>query len=554
MRGRRLSTLNVDDVSLSVDLNLLLDKGSLSWVWSLEDLLELLKGSALGFWDEEVDDGGLDNTPDDEDDVSLPGNLLKGNWPSELVEETSSVDGKGGESHTLGTLLEGQDLDWVQGLEWSETDGVEDTEDEDEADGTTSSGDVGLVRIGVGSGTGSDGNPDGGKGQVDEEEEWATAESVDEESTTDSEEALDESKTQVDVEDGLSVGDTGGGKKTSQEVGDDTVTSPLSEDGDSDVASNSVARGTVTEESRVIPEALVSTIVRVDLLELSHLELDVDGVWVAVSVVLGKDGASLFITAVDTQPTWRLWEEEDEEDDNSGEESLEDGWDHPLAGVGISELDRTTSDTTGKDGTGEPEAVVETSQGTTVEWVGDFDDVGRTGRGSNGDTEAKEETTSEVLTKVLVDLGGGLNNGTEDDDRATDEHTHLTAPGIDSWTDEWKSRDTTNLVHGGDVSSLNTDVVGVEIVLVSRHDQKRTHKGTVVTVHGRAKESEETAGVELDGGCGPWLWWFLSQSCGQILTASDELNLSDLSANWSGGLFVSRNDIFLGDSGHVEVC
>lgn len=225
-----------------------------------------------------------------------------------------------------------------------------------------------------------------------------------------------------------------------------------------------------------------------------------------------------------------------------------------MAGIIIGEGDGGTGDTTGKDGTGEPEAVVETSQGTTVERMGDFDDVSWTGGGGDGDTETEEETTSEVLWERQGDFGSSLNDGTEDDDRATNEHSHLTAPGIDSWTDEWKSRHTTNLVHGGNVSSLDTNVVGIEILLVGRHDQEGTHEGSVVTVHGGAEEGEETAGVELDGGFGPWPWRFLGQSCGQILTTSDDLNISDLSilANWRGGFFVSSNDLFLGKSGHVE--
>lgn len=547
-----LSTLDVEDVSMSIDLELLLLGRSLSWVWSLEDLLQLFQSAALGFWNEEVDDSGLDQTPDDEDDVSLPLDLLEGNWPGELVEKTGGVDGKGGESHTLSTLLEGQDFDWVESLEWGETNGVEDTEDENETDGGTSCVDVVWVGV-VGSSAGGNSDPDDGERDVDEEEERTTTKSVNEEGTADSEEALDEGKTQVDVEDGLWVGNTGGGKETSQEVGDDTVTGPLSEDRDSDVASNTIARGTITEESRVIPETLVSSIIDVDSLEFSHLKLDVDGVWVTVTVVLGKDSASLLITVVDTQPTWRFWEEEDEENDDSSEESLEDSWDQPLTRVSVGELNGSTGDTTSEDGTGEPEAVVETSQGTTVERMGDFDDVSWTSGGGDGDTETEEETTGEILWERGGDFRGGLNDGTEDDDGAANEHTHLTAPGIDSWANEWKSGDTTNLVHGGNVSSLDTNVVGIEVVFVGRHDQEGTHERTIITVHGGAEESEETEGVESDGVGGPWLWWFFDQSCGQILRSLDELDFRDLLSDWRGSLFV-RSDIFLDDSGHVECC
>src|SRR5690606_8083898 len=101
-----LSTLNVDNIGVGVELKLLLLGRELPGVGSLKYLIQLLKSAALGLWDEEVDNSGLDRTPNDEDEVSLPCNLLKGDGPCELVEETGGVDSEGGEGHTLGTLLE----------------------------------------------------------------------------------------------------------------------------------------------------------------------------------------------------------------------------------------------------------------------------------------------------------------------------------------------------------------------------------------------------------------------------------------------------------------
>jgi hypothetical protein len=47
--------------------------------------------TVLGLGDEEVDDSGLEEVPDDEDDISLPRDLLERDGPSELVDKTSWV-------------------------------------------------------------------------------------------------------------------------------------------------------------------------------------------------------------------------------------------------------------------------------------------------------------------------------------------------------------------------------------------------------------------------------------------------------------------------------
>lgn len=66
--------------------------------------------------EEEVHDGGLSSAPDDEDDISLPSDALERDRPGELVQETTSVDRQTGEGHTLGTHLEGKNLDWEESL------------------------------------------------------------------------------------------------------------------------------------------------------------------------------------------------------------------------------------------------------------------------------------------------------------------------------------------------------------------------------------------------------------------------------------------------------
>jgi hypothetical protein len=45
--------------------------------------------SVFGFWDEEEDDYGLDCAPGCKNDIDSPANVLQGNRPGELVQETS---------------------------------------------------------------------------------------------------------------------------------------------------------------------------------------------------------------------------------------------------------------------------------------------------------------------------------------------------------------------------------------------------------------------------------------------------------------------------------
>jgi len=47
--------------------------------------------AVLGLGDKEVDDSGLEEVPNDEDDISLPRDLLQRDGPSELVDKTSWI-------------------------------------------------------------------------------------------------------------------------------------------------------------------------------------------------------------------------------------------------------------------------------------------------------------------------------------------------------------------------------------------------------------------------------------------------------------------------------
>lgn len=149
----------------------------LDWAGCLEDGVEFLKLLGLlvtcsdGWWgktysslaglrEEEVGNDTLSSTPNNEDDVGLPLNVLDGDGPGELVQETGTVDEKGLEGHTLGTNLEGDTFDGVESLQWGDVEGVDDGKDENKREDCTAGTVVGVDSITIGNRTR---NPRGGK-------------------------------------------------------------------------------------------------------------------------------------------------------------------------------------------------------------------------------------------------------------------------------------------------------------------------------------------------------------------------------------------------------
>lgn len=68
---------------------------------------------------------------DAENNVCSPGDVVKGNWDTELVDKESGRGEQVGEGHSLGAHLEGEDLDWVESLHWGPSERVEALENVD---------------------------------------------------------------------------------------------------------------------------------------------------------------------------------------------------------------------------------------------------------------------------------------------------------------------------------------------------------------------------------------------------------------------------------------
>lgn len=73
----------------------------------------------------------MDKTPDHEDNVGLPLDVVKSDGESELVDESTAGNEQVGESHSLGTHLEGEDLDGVESLKWGPSERVDSLENVD---------------------------------------------------------------------------------------------------------------------------------------------------------------------------------------------------------------------------------------------------------------------------------------------------------------------------------------------------------------------------------------------------------------------------------------
>ena len=279
----------------------------------------------------------MNQTPDHEDEVSLPLNLGKGLWESELVDKGTEVDEETGESHSLGAHLEGEDLDGVESLKWGPSEGVDRLEDVDHGDhgngGRHVLDSVWILWIRVllvlNTSSCDDTDPANGTTEVDPDEHGATTDFVDEARSGGGDDDLD--NVHSDEKIGLEnrVGDTGSLQDTVQEIRDNTVSSPLTKETSETVGSETIAGSTGLEERSVIPPSLVGTLEFQVRFVLKHLKLDPLGVWVTVAVILGEERFCEILLSVGVVPSRGFWKEHGADEDESREHHLEPNWNDP---------------------------------------------------------------------------------------------------------------------------------------------------------------------------------------------------------------------------------
>ena len=191
----------------------------------------------------------------------------------------------------------------------------------------------------------------------------------------------------------------------------------------------------------------------------------------------------------------------------------------------------------------------------------DLDNVARTSSGDHVDTETHNESTNhELLSASGVD-DCALDDDTDDNDSTSNHHSDSSSPGINGGADEWNRGDGTNLGHGGDNTSTNTDVANTKEGLEAFVTKQVTEHGTIESVGGGAEETDDRDEVELDGYGVPWNRRLLEHGLGVVVIAMDKLGLDDVSLV-KGSVLVLVDigaQLFLADVGHcieilAEVC
>lgn len=157
---------------------------------------------------------------------------------------------------------------------------------------------------------------------------------------------------QVDVHLLELFSDTSGLEHAVEEVVNRAVTCPLTEDSHCTVARKAVARGTVFEESTVVPPASICTIHVEILFVLVDLHCYPNTVFPAETVVLGKNLLSFVVPATSVEPARAFRQEPSQEKNQRGEENLEPDRNGP-AHVSR-EVDGATGDTSSEERANEP--------------------------------------------------------------------------------------------------------------------------------------------------------------------------------------------------------
>ena len=173
-------------------------------------------------------------------------------------------------------------------------------------------------------------------------------------------------------------------------IRDDSIARPLREEGNTDNGSHTPSVSRCGEEG-LVGRALSSFLLHSDsLLHLCHLKVDERVVKVTSTVVLGDDSGSLLLPSVVDEPSWRLGNQEDEEELEDRGKTLKDRGDSP--GPGVGDAEGTVGRPGGNDGTEVPGRVVERGNGSTVGWESQLGDENGCGQAGESESESDQES------------------------------------------------------------------------------------------------------------------------------------------------------------------
>jgi hypothetical protein len=227
-----------------------------------------------------------------------------------LVDGQSDLDEKVHDHETLGTNLEGQDLDRVCDEKTRPSERVSNREDPDHSNDTLASGLAALLLL-----LGRADSPDDEAhhhGCCGSDEERAATDAISEQSAGNGNNEGQDGKTTVETKLSVGIGDTNALVDVGGVVRCKTVAGPLREQTERREEHKPVPVALGLEEVEVGGSLLVLELQAERLLDLGVLELDSGVVDVAVGVVFGEHVESLLVPLLGDQPTWRLRNEPDE--------------------------------------------------------------------------------------------------------------------------------------------------------------------------------------------------------------------------------------------------
>jgi len=336
-----------------------------NWIWGFEDDLEFFEGTSDSLDAKEVPNNGFDNIPSDKDKDVFVSNVVEGDGSAVQVDEGEDADNNTVHTHTLGTSLGSQAFYGVEGLERSVGEGIDDVEEEVGSECSLTNLEVSdavcSVRVPLGAQSTIDCQHDGADKSTDNED-LAAGHAVSEGYTAQCTNARGDRVAKVKNE--LHVGVIAERLVDGQVEVSETVSRELTEHTHKNDHEEAPACLVGLEKSRVIPPALIRRVEFDSFLELNPLEFDDWVVFFTISMVLGQEGLGFGVTTVGDEPTRRLGQEPDDEDDDTSRNALEDERKAPLE-IAI-DLLCSEGDGSSGDGTSEPTAVVEGGKATAA--------------------------------------------------------------------------------------------------------------------------------------------------------------------------------------------
>ena len=280
-----------------------------------EDDVDLLEGSLLGLWVEEVDDWEEDGVHRGEEEVGTPTDVGKHGWSEHDDGEVEQPVRAGRDGVGSGAGLDWVDLGWVQPWKW-EPGGTEEGDVGEETDG----GSLGSAWS-VWNQAGED--EDHGQALTDstDQEELATTNALNDEPGGGGEDGVDDHVDTTEEERQL-VGLADGILEENWEVVDDSVATRelLKHLGRSTNGHTAEVLGLAASEKRRPASTGASSADGV----VDNVDLESD-LWVLLveSTEAGENGDSLITAVLGQEPAWRLWQENHKDGNEDSKDDLE---------------------------------------------------------------------------------------------------------------------------------------------------------------------------------------------------------------------------------------